>query len=363
MNSDGSDQRQLTFNTGVTNTPSMFSPNGNQIAFYSDRDGDLEIFIIDSDGSGQRQLTFNDALDLAPRFSPDGSMIAFHSDREGDAEIFIMDVDGSGQTQLTFNDAFDIFPIFSPDGNQIAFYSDRDGDFEIFVGFITDQVVNDSPQFATPIGAVDAEISPAGDIDFYKFDASDSANYVIETSNLGPNMDSFLVLFDTDGVTELDSNDDIEQGNLASRIEWTAPSSGTYFVMVRHFSEEGTGTYTISIEERVVVEVEVPGPERIVEVQVPGPERIVEVQVPGPERIVEVEGPERVVEVPGPERIVEIAGPERIVEVPGPEVEVQTISPISYVVVGLGILLVVMSGLLFTRRRTFSPNPDQPGPA
>ena len=73
-------------------------------------------------------------------------------------------------------------------------------------------------------------------------------------------------------------------------------------------------------------------PEREV-VQVPGPERIVEVQVPGPERIVEVEVP-----VPGPE-----------VEVP---VEVAVISPISYVAIGLGVVLVVIAGVLFTRRRS-----------
>jgi len=69
--------------------------------------------------------------------------------------------------------------------------------------------------------------------------------------------------------------------------------------------------------------------------------------------VVEVE---RVVEVPGPERIVEVQvpGPERIVEVevPGPQVEVQVISPISYVAIGLGVVLIVVAGVLFARRRS-----------
>ncbi len=68
-------------------------------------------------------------------------------------------------------------------------------------------------------------------------------------------------------------------------------------------------------------------------------EVIREVEVPGPERIVEVE--------------VEVPGPERIVEVPV-EVEIQTISPISYVAIGVGIVLVVVAGILFTRRRPVS---------
>ncbi len=93
----------------------------------------------------------------------------------------------------------------------------------------------------------------------------------------------------------------------------------------------------------VIREVQVPGPERIVEV--PGPERIVEIEVPGAERIVEVE-------VPGPVVEVQVPGPERIVEVAGPEVEIQVISPISYVAIGLGVVLVVISGVLFTRKRS-----------
>ncbi len=72
--------------------------------------------------------------------------------------------------------------------------------------------------------------------------------------------------------------------------------------------------------------------------------------LPQPE-IIEVvrEVPGPVIEVPGP--VVEIPGPERIVEVPV-EVEVQVISPISYVAIGLGVVLVVIAGVLFTRRRS-----------
>lgn len=39
------------------------------------------------------------------------------------------------------------------------------------------------------------------------------------------------------------------------------------------------------------------------------PPKVVQVPVPGPERIVKVPGPERIVEVPGPERVVEVEKP------------------------------------------------------
>ena len=103
------------------------------IAFWSDRDGDQEIFVMDADGSKVRQLTDNDDRDSRPAWSPDGERIAFRSDRDGDDEIFVMDADGSKVRQLTDNDDWDLGPAWSPDGERIAFRSDRYGEDEIFV--------------------------------------------------------------------------------------------------------------------------------------------------------------------------------------------------------------------------------------
>jgi dipeptidyl aminopeptidase/acylaminoacyl peptidase len=110
-----------------------WSPDGNQIAFVSDRDGDLEIYVMETDGSNITQLTINPAMERYPSWSHDGSQIVFESDRDGDSEIFIMDTDGSNIIQLTKNTVTDGGPSWSPDGNQIAFVSDRDGNFEIYV--------------------------------------------------------------------------------------------------------------------------------------------------------------------------------------------------------------------------------------
>ena len=104
-----------------------------RIAFTSDRDGNLEIYVMKPDGSGQTRLTNNDAFDGKPTWSPDGRRIAFHSNRSGGFEIHVMDADGSGQTRLTNSDGFDGNPAWSPDGRRIAFETDRDGNFEIYV--------------------------------------------------------------------------------------------------------------------------------------------------------------------------------------------------------------------------------------
>jgi len=117
----------LVFSIGLaslfTQPVSAAFPGANgKIAFVSDRDGDAEIFVMNSDGSGQTQLTFNTAADDMPAWSPDGSKIVFLSTRDpdGDAEIFVMNSDGSSQTQLTFNTATDVEPAWSPDGSKIV---------------------------------------------------------------------------------------------------------------------------------------------------------------------------------------------------------------------------------------------------
>jgi len=100
-----------------------------QIAFVSDRDGDLEIYVMDVGGTGLTQLTHNQADDEGPSWSPDGSRIALHSNRDGHSQIYVMDADGSNETRLLTSAAWDAWVYWSPDGTKIAFsrWADHDG--------------------------------------------------------------------------------------------------------------------------------------------------------------------------------------------------------------------------------------------
>lgn len=120
MHRDGTSIQQLTDNTASDRGPA-WSPDGKAIAFLSDRTGDNEIYWMHANGTGQTRLTFDPGDDENPTWSPDGSKIAFISNRDGDYEIYVMNSDGSGVTQLTFNALVDIRPAWSPDGSRIAF--------------------------------------------------------------------------------------------------------------------------------------------------------------------------------------------------------------------------------------------------
>ena len=103
------------------------SPLQGKIVFYSKRDGNPEIYAMDSDGSNQTRLTFNEAGDSWGTWSPNGQQIAFGSYRNGEnnREIYVMDADGDNQRRLTHHSAYDGYPHWHPDGKRIVFVSSR----------------------------------------------------------------------------------------------------------------------------------------------------------------------------------------------------------------------------------------------
>lgn len=109
------------------------SPDQTKIAFMAS-DGDSEIFIADLSNNGKvTQITKNNFSDRFPMFSPDGEWLAFHSDRDGNIELYVMKVDGSEVKRVTVNPAMDATASWSPDGKWLSFYSDQTGIGEAFI--------------------------------------------------------------------------------------------------------------------------------------------------------------------------------------------------------------------------------------
>jgi Tol biopolymer transport system component len=136
INPDGTDRKRLTDNPANDRFPA-WSPDGDRLAFVSDRDGTPEVYTVDAAGGANvvRITNGGAVMDAAPSWSPDGKKIAFTSTRDGNAEVYVAAATGasSNPVRLTNNAAFDGEPCWSPDGKKIAFISDRDEDRDVYV--------------------------------------------------------------------------------------------------------------------------------------------------------------------------------------------------------------------------------------
>ena len=128
---DGSGRVRLTTSLGIDSKPS-WSPDGQRIAFRTNRDGQDEIYVMEADGSCQHAVTNSPVDDRSPAWSPDGTRIAFdHFFSGGLQDIATIRPDGTDLVRLTTGQGE--YPSWSPDGNRIAFASSRDGDYDIYV--------------------------------------------------------------------------------------------------------------------------------------------------------------------------------------------------------------------------------------
>jgi len=90
----------------------------------------LEIGLINPDGSNLRRLTHSEGLDDYPAWSPDGRRLAFTSNRDGNLEIYIQSLNAL-PINVTRDDAVDIFPTWITN-DRIGFVSNRDSGFDLY---------------------------------------------------------------------------------------------------------------------------------------------------------------------------------------------------------------------------------------
>ena len=82
-----------------------------------------DIALLNADGSLQKRLTDHWAVDVSPTWSPDGQQLAFCSDRSGAPQIYVMSADGGGVRRVTTSGNYNTSPSWSPKGDRIAYAS------------------------------------------------------------------------------------------------------------------------------------------------------------------------------------------------------------------------------------------------
>jgi Tol biopolymer transport system component len=116
---DGSEAYALT-TEGTFNMAADISPDGNSIAFFSDRSGLFKIWIMDIDGHDARMLTRDANEEYFPQYSPDGTWIVYHTYDDATSGMRLRKAPVDGGPSISMSDLSAYLGQYSPDGTKIA---------------------------------------------------------------------------------------------------------------------------------------------------------------------------------------------------------------------------------------------------
>jgi Tol biopolymer transport system component len=141
----------LTADNPTWDSSPVWSPDGNWMAFVSDRaeEGKLSdnLWLMDPQGGQVRRLTNSDATfqeDIGPNWSPDSSQVAFlrislfgeNAQPDSPSGLWVVDVNTGEERLLQALDGFLLgleAPVWSPDGNWIAYSAPGPADTDIWI--------------------------------------------------------------------------------------------------------------------------------------------------------------------------------------------------------------------------------------
>lgn len=114
--------RQVTFTHFGADFDPMISRDGTKVIYASTQHRETaDIYIKDVNSRLMTRLTNDAAQDVMPCLSPDGNFIAFSSNRSGSWDLYMMPASGGTPVQLTNDIAHDLHPSWSPDGSKVVF--------------------------------------------------------------------------------------------------------------------------------------------------------------------------------------------------------------------------------------------------
>jgi Tol biopolymer transport system component len=107
-------------------TTPRFSPDGKEIVFVRERDGDSDLYLVNVRSGDERLLADVSDYDLDPVFSMDGTEVLFDTSPNGFAQLHLVSsVGGESRPISDVGDGWATFPAWSPNGETIVYSCGR----------------------------------------------------------------------------------------------------------------------------------------------------------------------------------------------------------------------------------------------
>lgn len=120
---EGGEAKRLTTGPGVETDP-VVSPDGSQIAFTGEYDGNVDVFVMPASGGAPKRLTYHPGEDRAVGWSPDGKRVLFNSTRSAAMDgwlpmLYTIPLEGGFPDEIALPIALE--GSYSPDGSHLAY--------------------------------------------------------------------------------------------------------------------------------------------------------------------------------------------------------------------------------------------------
>src|SRR5215212_5109758 len=220
---------QLTFGEHWNDTDPQWSPDGNFIAFVSDRTGkafdesrNTDVFVIDSAGSPMRKISDHEEADNSPRWSPDGKSVAFLGRiHERDHPKIYVAPSGGGQASRNVAPELDLIPsnlTWAEQGRALYFETGVRGEAHLFRVDVRDGRIKQVTKGARAVRFVDI--------------ANDSRRMVYAANDFKHPDDLY--------ASDLDGSDERRLTNLNAQL-W----SGLQLADVERMTYKGAGGWDV----------------------------------------------------------------------------------------------------------------------
>lgn len=132
MDFDGSNAVQVTRDNNTALSP-KWSPQGNQLAYVSFKEGNPKLFLVNLVDGFQRLLCGYPGINIAPAWRPGTNELAVTLSKDGTPDIYLVSASGQITQKLVHGWAISVSPDWSPDGRKLAYVSDDTGNPQVYI--------------------------------------------------------------------------------------------------------------------------------------------------------------------------------------------------------------------------------------